>query len=219
MTLAIPEQPAIAPDGSQTVYVLRTVDADADRTVRNLWRVGSRSGEPEQLTRGGADSSPAWSPDGKRIAFLRGGEGAAQLWLLPVGGGEPEQLTTLPLGAGTPVWSPDGSAIAFSAAIDLHAAAREDEAARTRRQVAPIVADRLDYLADGAGFLRTLRKHVHVIDPATKACRQLTSGDWHAGDPAWSPDGSLLAYTAATDPDADRTFRCPVYVCTATDPA
>ncbi|HEV7709501.1 MAG TPA: prolyl oligopeptidase family serine peptidase, partial [Asanoa sp.] len=219
LALAVPEQPAIAPDGSSAVYVLRTVDADADRTVRNLWRVGTRDGEPEQLTRGGADSAPAWSPDGTRIAFLRAADGAAQLWLLPAVGGEPEQLTTLPLGAGRPIWSPDGTAIAFAAPVDLNAAGGEDDAARTRRGAAPIVTDRLDYLADGAGYLRTMRNHVHVLDLATRKARRLTDGDWHASDPAWSPDGTLLAYAAATAPDADRTLHCPVYVRSATDPA
>lgn len=61
--LAVPEQPALSPDGGQIVYVLRTSDVVADRSVRSLWRVGARAGEPEQLTRGHADSAPAWSPD------------------------------------------------------------------------------------------------------------------------------------------------------------
>ncbi|MEV0720566.1 serine hydrolase [Asanoa sp. NPDC050611] len=208
-TVAVPEQPAIAPDGNSAVYVLRTVDRDGDRTVRNLWRVGTRGGEPVQLTRGGADSTPEWSPDGTRIAFLRASGGAAQLWLLPAAGGEPEQLTTLPLGAGRPVWSPDGTAIAFAAPVDVVGAG----------DAAPIVTERLDYLADGSGYLRTVRSHVHVLDLATKKARQFTDGDWHAGDPAWSPDGTRLAYTAATAPDADRTMHCPVHVRSATDPA
>ncbi len=42
--------------------------------------------------------------------------------------------------------------------------------------------------------------------------RQVTSGDFHAGDPAWSPDGTVLAYAAATAPDADTAFRTPLYV-------
>jgi dipeptidyl aminopeptidase/acylaminoacyl peptidase/CubicO group peptidase (beta-lactamase class C family) len=210
--LTVPEQPAISPDGSRIAYVLRGNDADGDRVVRNLWWAPAGGGAPVQLTRGGADSSPAWSPDGTQLAFLRAADGAAQVWLLPAAGGEAEQLTSLPLGAGAPAWSPDGTQIAFGAAVDTAATEGEDDAARQRRAKQPIVADRLDYQADGAGFLRTVRTHLHVLDVAARTCRQVTEGDWHAGAPAWSPDGTRLAFGAATAPDADLTGRAGAYV-------
>ncbi|HEV2592699.1 MAG TPA: serine hydrolase [Gaiellaceae bacterium] len=197
--VAAPEQPALSPDGATCVYVLRTSDGEEDCTSRSLWCVDS-DGEPRRLTRGAADVAPAWSPDGKSIALLRADDGPPQLWLLPAAGGEPEQLTTLPLGAGPPVWSPDGSRIAFGAATDRGAAD------------GPIVTDRVDYQADGSGYLRDIRKHLHVLDLETKECRQLTYGDWHAGDPAWSPDGSKVAFSAATADDADLRYRAPVHV-------
>ncbi len=210
--LAVPEQPTLSPDGNRCAYVLRTQDVTADRAVRTLWTVGTRDGEPRALTRGPADSAPAWSPDGTRIAFLRAESGPPQVWCLPVAGGEPEQLTTLQLGAGAPVWSPDGGKIAFTAPVDTLAEPGEDDAARARRANAPIVAERLDYQADGAGLLRGLRQHLHVLDTETGQCRQVTSGDWHAGDPSWSPDGRRLAFAAGTAPDADLTYRAPMYV-------
>lgn len=214
---AVPEQPALAPGGTLIAYVLRTCDTAADRTVRALWRVGARDGEPRRLTRGPDDSAPAWSPDGTRLAFLRAADGPPQIWVLPADGGEAEQLTALPLGAGAPVWSPDGTRIAFTAPVDLLAEDGEDDEARRRRERAPVVARRLDHHADGVGLLRGVRRHVHVVDAATGRCRRVTDGDAHAADPAWAPDSARLAYTAATGPDADLTACAPVHVVDVTD--
>ena len=88
-TFALPSQPTLSPDGREVVYVLTTVDAAADKNVTSLWRATdvSAGAGPDgqrrparQLTRGEADSSPAWSPDGSKIAFLRADGGPAQVW-------------------------------------------------------------------------------------------------------------------------------------------
>jgi dipeptidyl aminopeptidase/acylaminoacyl peptidase/CubicO group peptidase (beta-lactamase class C family) len=204
--LAVPEQPALSPDGTRTAYVLRTSDTVGDRNRRALWVAGP--GEPRGLTTGAADSAPAWSPDGTRLAFLRATDGPPQLWVLPADGGEPGQLTALPLGAGAPRWSPDGRMIAFAAPVET---GDGDPAA-------PIVTERLDYQADGEGHLRTVRTHLHVLDVHSGAVRQVTEGDWHTGEPAWSPDSTRLAYGAATAPDADLRAARPPYVLDVTDP-
>ena len=213
--IAVPEQPALSPDGQEIVYVLRTSEADADRNVTALWRVGSSDGDAQQLTSGPADSSPAWIPDGSSVAFLRAGDGPAQIWLLPARGGEPRSLTDLSLGAGRPVWSPDGSRIAFAAPVDLLATPGESDEDRTRRGHDPLVAERLDYQADGVGVRRGVRLHLQVVEVETGQCRQVTSGDWDAGEPAWSPDGKQLAFAAATAPDRDLVFGAPVHVVAA----
>ncbi|GAB3568951.1 serine hydrolase [Amycolatopsis endophytica] len=200
--LTIPEQPALSPSGDAVVYVLRAIDSAADDYVYTLWRADSQGAR--QLTHGRCDTAPAFSPDGSRIAFLR----EQDVWLLPSDGGEAECLTSLPLGAGKPVWSPDGTKIAFAATVDL---APEDDHA-------PIVADRLDYHADGAGVVRGKRSHLHVVEVATGEVRRVTTGDWHAGQPAWSPDGAKLAFAAATGADRDLAIRVPVHVLDVTDP-
>jgi dipeptidyl aminopeptidase/acylaminoacyl peptidase len=198
--LALPEQAALSPDATRCAYVLSEQDADEDQSLRSIWCVSLADRQPRRLTRGKTDVSPAWSPDGTSIAFVRKADGPAQLWLLTADGGEPEQLTTLPLGAGAPVWSPDGSRIAFAAPT------------RSADDARPVVADRLDYRADEVGYLGTMRKHLFVLDLTSRECRQATRGDWHAGDPAWSPDGAKLAFAAATARDADLRFRAPLYV-------
>lgn len=205
--IALPEQPALSPDGTRIAYVLRTAEREHDREDRALWMVPADGGAARRLTRGPADTAPAWSPDGRWIAFVRGGDGPPQLWLLPADGGEPEPVTHLPAGAGAPVWSPDGTAIAFPAPVD---SAHQSAVAPTAP--APVVADRLGYKADGQGLLGTVRSHLHVVDLDRRDVRQVTHGDWHAGSPAWSPDGHSLAFCAARGADADLTLCSQAYV-------
>ncbi|PSM38964.1 serine hydrolase [Streptomyces dioscori] len=212
-SLALPEQPSLSPDGTRVVYVLRTADRDQDRDERVLWTVPTGSGAARRLTRGPADTAPAWSPDGARIAFLRGGDGPAQVWLLPTDGGEPEPVTELPLGAGAPVWSPDGTALAFTAPVDRLPSTRSEA-----KVPPPMVVDRLDHTVDGGGFVATVRSHLHVLDLTDQRVRQVTDGDWHAGTPAWSPDGRRLAFCAERGPVADPTPSSEAYVLDVSDP-
>ena len=77
-------------------------------------------GAPVQLTsaKEGA-AQPAWSPDGKQLAFVRPVEGRPQIFLLSMEGGEPLQLTKYKYGATSPKWSPDGKQILFSSSISF----------------------------------------------------------------------------------------------------
>lgn len=215
--LRVPSEPAVSPDGDTVVYTLLTADRTADENRSALWSVRHDGTPPGALTGGPADSSAAWSPDGQAIAFLRGRE-RPQLWLLPVAGGEPYPLTELPLGAGVASWSPDGQRIAFTALVDVGV---PEPSARTAHD--PIVVDGLGYKADGTGLRAQRRSHVHVLDhvhdPARRAVRRLTDGDWDASAPAWHPDGTRLAFTAACGEDADLTMASAAYVIDVDGPA
>ncbi|MFD2352750.1 TolB family protein [Nonomuraea ferruginea] len=114
-------------------------------------------------------------------------------------GGEPRVLTAAPLGAGAPVWSPGGDRIAYAGPhgeLDPHA---------------PVVADRLDYKADGAGLLRGITTQVFVAEVRSGETVRLTEGGFHAGQPSWAPDGERLAFTAGMEPDGDLRLSSSVY--------
>jgi dipeptidyl aminopeptidase/acylaminoacyl peptidase len=194
--LAVPSQPALSPDGSQVAYVLRTLDADRDRSHDELWVVPAAGGTARRLTAGPQDTSPAWSPDGSQLAFLRAG----QLHVLAHDGGEPRRVTDLPRGAGAPSWSPDGSRLAFAAPVD------------PTDGTGPLVARRLDYQTDGVGMFGSVRNQLHVVDLASAACRQVTDGPDHAGQPAWLPDGSTVAFVRRVGDDSDLTLRSAVHL-------
>ncbi|MEV6867211.1 S9 family peptidase [Streptosporangium subroseum] len=196
--IAVPGDPRLRPDGSAVAYVVTTADRESDENRSEIW-LAAPGAEPRRLTGGPHDSSPRWSPDGHSLAFLRPVDGKPQIHLLPMDGGEPRVLTGAPLGAGAAVWSPDGARIAYGAPhgdLDPHA---------------PVVADRLEYKADGTGLLRGLTTHLFVVDVATGETGQVTSGDFHAGEPSWSPDGGKLFFAASMDADRDLTVSGAVH--------
>ncbi len=111
--------PQISPDGKQVVFVRVTVNEKKEGYDTALWIVPADGSEPARsFTSGPSDSSPRWSPDGSRIAFVRSARKddkgqPPQVYLISTQGGEAVPLTGVPQGAGDPVWSPDGRTLAF----------------------------------------------------------------------------------------------------------
>ncbi len=119
--------PEISPDGTSVAFVRVTVNEKENRYESSIFTAPASGAEaPRRLTSGIRDIAPRWSPDGKRLAFVRTAEARAngsepttrtqpQIYLLEMDGGEARALTDLPRGAGNPTWSPDGKTIAFTA--------------------------------------------------------------------------------------------------------
>lgn len=112
-------------DGSSAAFVVTSIEPESDsarweyKYTNQLWMVSTLPGAtPRQLTfsKEGA-SQPAWSPDGKQLAFVRTVDGRPQIFVLSFTGGESMQLTKFKYGAAAPRWSPDGKRIAFVAAV------------------------------------------------------------------------------------------------------
>jgi dipeptidyl aminopeptidase/acylaminoacyl peptidase len=107
--------PEPSPQGDKVAFELRTTDLDANRGRFDLWLVNTDGTGLTRLTSDpAADNNPRWSPDGKSLYFLSTRSGSSQVWRLPIGGGDPVQITKLPLDVSNLTVSPDGSRLAFS---------------------------------------------------------------------------------------------------------
>ncbi|MCI9858001.1 S9 family peptidase [Microbacterium proteolyticum] len=212
-TLVTVGRPAISPDGSFAVFATSRPDLVADRSVGQLWRVDLPDGSPRRITRGVADRSPALSPDGSTVAFLRAdAKSRAQLFVVAAGGGEPVQVTDLPGGVTDLSWSPDGARLAFAARVPepgrYGTVEGRDAAAEPPRRITGV-----RWHANGLGYLDRPTQLFVVDAPPTDVepfyppapalddpekrvvaaePTQLTEGDTGWSGVAWTADGSEL---------------------------
>lgn len=214
---------SLSPDATTVVYSLKTIDLERDKYVSRLWRApADGSAPPTQLTRGERDGDPRISPDGRWVAFVRGGEDSRpQLHVMPLDGGEAFAVTTKeqhPLGVEALAWRPDSACVAYLARVPEKGRYGTEEK-RGPDKEAPRRITEMPYRRDGLGYTGDRYPHVFTVDPFADKPepRQLTSGEFDHGRVAWSPDGRSLAFASARHESRHRERLNDIWVMTVDD--
>src|SRR6266853_4172115 len=202
--------PQISPDGRQAAYVLVTVNAKHDGYETSLWLVNTDGASPpRRVTAGPRDGAPRWAPDGSTLAFVRPTDGRPQLYLLPLSGGEAQQLTDLPKGASPAAWSPDGKTIAFTSTTAPEDLAKPEKSAKQDEPKSDVrVITQAEFRGDDEGYVDP-GEHTHIwtvpaVLPGEQPAkaRQVTSGVFDENAPQWSRDGTRIYFVSDRVPES-----------------
>jgi len=200
----------INPDGSKIAYTYRWNDKIEDRSYTNIWIVTSDGVKNRPLTQGKFnDSSPEWSPDGTRIAYVSNRSGKRQIHVRWLDTGDDAVVTDVLQGPGSIRWSPDGEYIAFTMFVPGKPEPGVKMPFKPRGAKwadPPIVVTKLRWRRDGGGYVRNGTTHIFVVPATGGAARQITDGEYSDGGIEWTPDGKSILTTGNHRPDSDYTL-------------
>jgi len=207
--LEIATDPQISPDGRTIVYVRKSNDIMTDKARSTIWLIDVATGQERPLLAGAGEySSPRWSPDGTRLAYVSAQSGSPQLFVRWMSGGESARITGLPDSPDSIVWSPDGRRIAYSMFVPddgpkLGSAPPKPEGAKWADPLQ--IIDAVTYRFDGAGYFKPGYQQIFWVPADGGASTQLTFGPTNAGAlVSWTPDSRAVLFSANLNKNWER---------------
>ncbi|MBM3123342.1 MAG: hypothetical protein FJZ97_14320, partial [Chloroflexi bacterium] len=205
--------PAISPDGQWAVVPVTSWTVKEDKPSTDLWLVRTDGSASRQLTtHEGGESGPAWSPDGRWIAFeaRRGDDTSEQIYLLPLEGGEARRLTSIPTGASAVKWFPDSRRVAFVSRVWRDLDAWDAQGRRLKERADSKMTARTwdrapirywdHWLDDREAHIFTIGIDGGEPQPVTPGSGlQLSKAETGPDSYDISPDGVEVAFAADTD--------------------
>jgi dipeptidyl aminopeptidase/acylaminoacyl peptidase len=215
--------PAAHPDGTRAVVSVTRPDFDADAYVGQLWSVPFDPAiPPRRITRGFRDTAPAFSPDGRALAFLRATpDGKPQLHVVEADGGEPQAMTEQKLGVSEYSWAPDSRRIVFSSRVPEEGRYGTVDGVGADSEDPRLITDN-QYRLNGLGYTADKPAQLFVVDvpergaeppvvPVGRAAKargadaaglvptavQLTFGEADHTSPSFSRDGESVYFVAS----------------------
>ena len=230
------DDPQLSPDGKWIAYVVKQTNTLRTGYETHLYMVATDGGQPIQLTRGGKESTPRWSPDGAHLAFVSARDERPQIYIMPMAhAGEPRPLTKHETGATNPAWSPDGTQIAYTVRMSAAERSAEDsdddsddtpappadelagkhrkerKQADEQQRFDPRPMHRIPY-REGTSYRDDRYNQIYVIPAgddlphAERRPRRLTDVDADYSAPQWSADGKTIYSIRAYDIESDDYF-------------
>jgi dipeptidyl aminopeptidase/acylaminoacyl peptidase len=212
--------PGLSPDGRWAVLPVTAYDLKEDKGYTDLWLVPTGGTEARRLTtHASAEGEPAWSPDGRWIAFTakRDGDEENQLYVIPLAGGEARRVTQVPTGVSAIQWFADSRRVAFISRVweDLGDWEKHKQRLKMRKE-SKVSARRWDSvpIRYWDHWIDDRQAHVFAVAVETGVVKPITLGTGlelpreGAGRESYdlSPDGREIAFVADTnhngvDPD------------------